>query len=101
MSDPDDFLGPIGSFLLATAAAFFGRLARHTQMVQKRLRRFWSLHLPLELVIAIFMGYVGAGLAVYWGLPEKAVPGFIAAISYLGPPVLERLAEKLLNPQPK
>ncbi len=86
----------IGSFIAATAAAFIGRLAWHTKQVQKKLRRFWSKHLPLELIVAVFMGYVGAGLAAYFDLPDSVKPGFIASLSYLGPPMLERWADRIL-----
>jgi hypothetical protein len=97
MNDIDSIIATIWSFLMATAAACVGRLAWHAKQVQKRLRRFWSRHLPLELITAVFMGYVADGLAMYFNLPPHTHPGFVAAVSYLGPPALEKFVDSIFN----
>lgn len=86
-----------GNFLAALTAAMAGRMARHVLLVQKGLRGFWGAHLLLELPVAIFMGFVGAGLADWLVLSPRAGTGLIAALSYLGPNAIERMLSKWIN----
>ena len=81
----------------ALAAAFTGRLAKHILMVQKGLRRFWGIQLLLELPVAIFMGFVGNGLADWMQLSPKSGIGLIAALSYLGPAAIEHVFSKMVS----
>ena len=85
----------LANFTAAILAACLGRLIRHLQLVQKGLRRIWGAHLLLELPVAIFMGFVGSGLADWLMLSEKSTIGLVAALSYLGPATLEQITIRL------
>ncbi|MGE0252011.1 MAG: phage holin family protein [Dongiaceae bacterium] len=91
MWEIDSVKEALANFGLAIAAAIAGRVARHAQLVQKGLRRFWGLQLALELPVAIFMGFVGNGLAEWLELGPRASTGIVAALSYLGPAAIERV----------
>ncbi len=69
--------------------ALIGRSLYHANLVRQGRRRFWSLTLAWELMIAIGMGVVAGGGAEYLKLTGMAAAGFIAAISYLGPRSIE------------
>ncbi len=71
--------------------ALIGRGLYHADLVRKGRRRFWSLQLAWELMIAIGMGVVAGGAAEYLQLTGMAAAGFIAAISYLGPRSIESI----------
>lgn len=81
----------------ALSAAFIGRLAKHVLLVQKGLRQFWGMHLLLELPVAIFMGFVGNGLADWLHLSGRSAIGLIAALSYLGPAAIEHCYANYLS----
>jgi hypothetical protein len=85
------------NFLAAVGAAFIGRLVRHLHLVQKGIRRFWGMQLLIELPVAIFMGFVGNGLADWLALSPKSTIGLVAALSYLGPAAIEQLTMKWLK----
>ena len=68
-----------------------GRSLYHANLVRQGRRRFWSLTLAWELMIAVGMGVVAGGAAEYLQLTGMAAAGFIAAISYLGPRSIEAL----------
>jgi hypothetical protein len=71
--------------------ALIGRSLYHANLVRQGRRRFWSLTLAWELMIAIGMGVVAGGAAEYLQLTGMAAAGFISAISYLGPRSIEAL----------
>ena len=67
------------------ALAALGRLMWHAQEVQAGHRRFWSLNLVWEGLIAVGVGFMAAGIADYAGLEGRPALGAIIFISYLGP----------------
>ncbi len=87
----DPFREAFASLMLAIIAAFLGRLAKHALQVQRGIRKFWGVPLLLELPVAIFMGFVGDGISDWMDLSQRASIGMIAALSYLGPAVVERV----------
>ena len=60
-------------------AAWLGRLAWHTQLVRLGQRRFWSLELLWELVLATALGFVADGIAEYFGVQGKAATALSAS----------------------
>jgi hypothetical protein len=71
--------------------SLIGRGLYHADLVRKGRRRFWSLQLAWELMIAIGMGVVAGGAAEWLNLSGMAAAGFIAAVSYLGPRSIESI----------
>ncbi|TAH36527.1 MAG: hypothetical protein EYC62_02470 [Alphaproteobacteria bacterium] len=94
--DIDTVRETLTSFAAALSAAFIGRLAKHVLLVQKGLRQFWGVHLLLELPVAIFMGFVGSGLADWIHLTGRSTIGLVAAVSYLGPAAIEHCYAKYM-----
>lgn len=76
-------------------AAWLGRLAWHTQLVRLGQRRFWSLELLWELVLATALGFVADGIADYFEVHGKASTALVIAVSYLGPRGVEQILAKL------
>jgi hypothetical protein len=79
----------ISNFYSALVAALVGRMAKHVILAQSGQRKLFGWHLLLELPVAIFMGFVGSGLAEWLNLSNHAATGLIAALSYLGPSAIE------------
>lgn len=96
--DHFSFIEAAANFLAAMVAAMIGRIVRHVQLVQNGLRRIWGIQLVLELPVAIFMGFVGSGLADWLVLSQKSTIGLVAALSYLGPAAIEQLVQRWLKP---
>jgi hypothetical protein len=69
--------------------ALIGRALYLANLVRQGRRRFWSITLIWELMIAIGMGVVAGGAADWLELSGMAAAGFIAAVSYLGPRSIE------------
>lgn len=76
-------------------AAWLGRLAWHTQLVRLGHRRFWSLELLWELVLATALGFVADGIADYLQVQGKAATALVIVVSYLGPRGVEQLLAKI------
>ncbi|OHC76315.1 MAG: hypothetical protein A3G18_05385 [Rhodospirillales bacterium RIFCSPLOWO2_12_FULL_58_28] len=86
---PPEMQQTLAGFAWAVWWALIGRSLYHADLVRKGRRRFWSLHLAWELMIAVGMGVVAGGAAEYLKLGGMAAAGFIAAVSYLGPRSIE------------
>jgi len=89
MMDIDPLQQMISNFCSALVAAFVGRMAKHVILAQSGQRKLFGWNLLLELPVAIFMGFVGSGLAEWFSLSSHAEVGLIAALSYLGPSAIE------------
>jgi hypothetical protein len=81
------------ALIMAMVAAILGRLMYHSAQVQKGKRRFWSLALLLDLVIAQGMGVIAFGACSYWGLSEFAMAAVCSASGYLGPHAIDEIYE--------
>ena len=86
---PPEMQQTLAGFAWAVWWALIGRSLYHADLVRKGRRRFWSLHLAWELMIAIGMGVVAGGAAEWLELKGMSAAGFIAACSYLGPRSIE------------
>ena len=86
---PPEMQHPLVGLAWAIWWSLIGRSLYHADLVRKGQRRFWSLHLAWELMIAIGMGVVAGGASEYLELSGMAAAGFIAAASYLGPRTIE------------
>ena len=95
--DLSSFTHALASLGYAFLAALLGRIVKHIHLVNQGLRRFWCVQLLLELPVAIFMGFVGSGLAEWLELSQNATIGLVAAISYVGPTIIEKLVLKRLS----
>jgi len=66
-----------------------GRVMYHANQVTLGKRRFFTWQLVWELCIAMGMGVVAGGLADYLHLQDMVKAGFISAVAYLGPHLIE------------
>lgn len=96
MIDFNPIVETITNFFGACMAALIGRITYHIGLVQRGVRRLLGIHLLLELPVAIFMGFVGSGLAEWLSLPPKSSIGLVAALSYLGPNAIEYIIAQWL-----
>lgn len=76
---------------VALVLALLGRFLWHMRLVQEGRRRFFSMNLVWELLIALPVGLVAHGAAVYAGLSGSPLVALTIAIAYLGPAGAERL----------
>ncbi len=96
--DENRFLAFVASnFTWATFVAFIGVTVRHYMGWKAKKHKFFSAELTFGAVIAIFMGFIGGGIAEHLNLGENATTGVIAALGYVGPHFLDRLAEVLFK----
>ena len=94
---PPDWQSTAWSAVATIVLAWLGRMLYHVRLVQKRERRFWSLHLVWELLTAICIGFVADGLAAYLGFTGKPAVALVIVVSYLGPGGIEALIIKYLG----
>ena len=90
MAEPNwQSAGELGLF--AGLFAGLGRAARWARKERSGWRR-WSWRILLyEAVLALFAGFVGAGLAEAAGLGDQATWACIALLAYFGPEFIEDL----------
>lgn len=89
-SIPPDMQGTLIAAGWAVLWALTGRLLYVFNLVRLGKRKgFFSIQTVWELGVAIGMGVVAGGLAEYMGLSGLSGAGFIAAVSYLGPHMIE------------
>ncbi|TAN59435.1 MAG: hypothetical protein EPN20_15060 [Magnetospirillum sp.] len=86
---PPEMQHTLAGLAWASWWALIGRSLYHANLVRQGRRRFWSLQLAWELMIAIGMGVVAGGGADWLRLKGMTAAGFIAAVSYLGPRTIE------------
>lgn len=87
---PPDIQGTLIAAAWAILWAFTGRLLYVLNLVRLGKRKgFFSIQTVWELGVAIGMGVVAGGLSDYLGLTGLTSAGFIAAVSYLGPHIIE------------
>ncbi|WP_051258859.1 phage holin family protein [Chitinibacter tainanensis] len=91
----------IKTFGVAILFGMAGRLLFHTEQVRTgRRKRFFSKLLALELVVAVVMGIFANGLSIVVGIENEQVrAGFISAIAYLGPQVIEQMLSRFTGGQ--
>ena len=87
----EDLLQALYSLLTATGLAALGRLMWHVIQVQHGNRRFWSVALIWELLLALCIGYAAQGVAEYFGLMGRPAMAAVIMLSYLGPRGIETL----------
>lgn len=89
-SIPPDTYGTLIAAAWAILWALTGRLLYVFNLVRLGKRKgFFSIQTIWELGVAIGMGVVAGGLSEYLGLSGLSSAGFIAAVSYLGPHMIE------------
>ncbi len=92
---PPELWQSIISGLSTVGAALLGRLAWHTRLVQQAKRKFFSIHMMLELPIAVGTGFAALGVLEWYGIEEgNVLQAGIIAISYLGPGGIEHLLSR-------
>ncbi len=77
--------------LFAGLIASLGRAARWARKERSGWRRWSWQVVTYETVLALFSGFVGAGLGEAMGLGEQATWATIALLSYFGPEFMEDL----------
>lgn len=93
MADPSPDLTTAATGLIGPAAsALMGVLMRHSQLVQRGERRFFSAALLLELPTVTGMGIVGGGIGSYLGLQSIGTWTIAAILGWLGPQALTAIA---------
>ena len=83
-----------GSIATITAA-WLGRACWHVRLVQLGQRKFWSIELLWELVLATALGLVADGIADYLDLRGKVATALVIIVAYLGPRGVEQIIAKL------
>jgi MFS superfamily sulfate permease-like transporter len=87
-----DMQGTLAAAGWAILWALSGRLLYVMNLVRIGKRKeFFSVQTVWELGVAVGMGVVAGGLSEYLGLEGLTSAGFIAAVSYLGPHIIEVL----------
>lgn len=96
-----DFLPEnVRNWLPTMFVALIGRLAAHAVAVQAGKRKPLGWALCWDIPIAIFLGYVAAGLAEWVGVSGDVQLGIVAAISYMGPHGVDAMLARMMEKRP-
>ena len=87
----------LGTATTAIIAATVGRLMYHSQEVEKKHRKFFGWELLWELPTAVGMAMIGDALVSYMHWSQTLGVGFIGAISFLGPRVIDALVNPIVE----
>ena len=93
---PPEIWQPIVNGLSAIGAAILGRLVWHVRQAQKAERKFISIHLVFELIIAVGIGLVADGALEYYGLTGSPKTAGTIVLAYLGPGGIEFIIRRYL-----
>lgn len=81
----------------AGGAGLIGRLMYHAQQVQRGKRKPFSVTLLFDLPIALAMGWLIYGLAVWLKLAPEPTVSLAIAAAYLGPYSVDRIFGRLAD----
>lgn len=88
---PDPLRQTVVSVFSIFILSWIGRMMWHVSEVQKQNRRFWSLHLVWEVMVAVGMAFIADGVAHWLNLSGKPALAVIVVIAYLGPRGIQTL----------
>ena len=79
--------------LLMMGVAIMGRIMAHAELVINGKRKFWSVALFMETIIAIAMFFLARAICAWFGidLHSDVSLGFVVAISYIGPRAISQM----------
>lgn len=81
-------------WLFTGGAGVLGRAVYHAVQVQQGKRKSLSWVVVWDIPIAVCMGWIGLGAAVWFKLPWESTVSFAMVASYLGPYGIDTLFAK-------